>query len=489
MFSLLLSGVHSAKKESIAKLAGVGDQLELKCVVAEEIKNCIFRNPAEDNLFMFVGADIENGRVVNSAFGLNEATGRYECNMMIKNVKDTDNGRWECSVIAINEGQQKTVTRYFQVTVAVPPEQLYLEENNQKRPNELKFGMSSEEKKVSCIAENVRPKPEFVWYIGDNKMNVAAEDFDRDWNKTTMKATYGQTFSYYPSKEHNDKSLVCEINHSGYTDAQKADEANKVAVRLLITFPPETQDKVDTVDLSALTKKGLDGGQSVGKTVPIRKTFSANPMPTECYWQIGQNETAVVKCGQKSEDDKYLSSNVEQGDDENRWTVVLDIDISQFAKEDTPEDVTLIVGNGEGKAAYKFNLTAAEDVTTTSKRTGGAQASMTAVAVVIVVLILVVVSIVAYARVKGLLCFAAKSNDALDEEKEAFDNAEKGEAVPIVPAAKGDSGPPAKPPAAESTPEKKADVIGKDVTSSSPENKSKDNKEEDKKSNGAHTPC
>ncbi len=64
----------------------------------------------------------------------------------------------------------------------------------------------------------------------------------------------------------------------------------------------------------------------------------------------------------------------------------------------------------------------------------------------------------------------AKSGEPLDEEKEAFEDPEKGElnAKPTVPS--GDS--------AKNTPDKKTDEKKKD---------SSDDKEE-KKSNGAHTP-
>ena len=70
-----------------------------------------------------------------------------------------------------------------------------------------------------------------------------------------------------------------------------------------------------------------------------------------------------------------------------------------------------------------------------------------------------------------LLSFAAKSGEPLEEEKEAFDDAEKGKLAPST----GDE----VKVVATKTPEKKPEVETKPET--------EENKEE-KKSNGAHTP-
>jgi len=97
-----------------------------------------------------------------------------------------------------------------------------------------------------------------------------------------------------------------------------------------------------------------------------------------------------------------------------------------------------------------------------------------------VIVIILAVVFVAIARVKGMLCFAAKNSDDSDPEKEAFDNAEKGETAPIVSdSAKTNDNAKisANDNANNSTPEKKATVVTADETKP-------DTKDEDKKSNG-----
>jgi uncharacterized membrane protein len=102
--------------------------------------------------------------------------------------------------------------------------------------------------------------------------------------------------------------------------------------------------------------------------------------------------------------------------------------------------------------------------------------SLTVGIIVIIVIIVLILVIVIIARAKGMMCFAAaKGGDELDEEKEAFENVEKGESNAIVQDSKpvGDSN------SNKGTPDKKLDdTPAVDVKAEA----------EEKKSNGAHTP-
>merc|ERR1712029_1088409 len=90
--------------------------------------------------------------------------------------------------------------------------------------------------------------------------------------------------------------------------------------------------------------------------------------------------------------------------------------------------------------------------------------------VILVVIIILVGGIIVIARAKGALCFGAKSGEPLEEEKEAFDDAEKGKLAPSNEVTNVQ---------VTKTPEKKVEAETKPET--------EENKEE-KKSNGAHTP-
>merc|ERR1712029_194073 len=108
------------------------------------------------------------------------------------------------------------------------------------------------------------------------------------------------------------------------------------------------------------------------------------------------------------------------------------------------------------------------------------EANFPVVIIILVIVIILAVVFVAIARVKGMLCFAAKNSDDSDPEKEAFDNAEKGETAPIVSdSAKTNDNAKisANDNANNSSPEKKATVVTADETKP-------DTKDEDKKSNG-----
>merc|ERR1712203_415246 len=123
---------------------------------------------------------------------------------------------------------------------------------------------------------------------------------------------------------------------------------------------------------------------------------------------------------------------------------------------------TLNVKNALGEQTYAFELASSKIPEPADK--GGA----TIVGIVIVVVIIILIAgITILARAKSMLCFKAKSGEPLEEEKEAFDDPEKGKLAeePV-----------------KATPDKKPAEI---TETKKPE--TEDNKEE-KKSNGAHTP-
>merc|ERR1712228_608198 len=112
---------------------------------------------------------------------------------------------------------------------------------------------------------------------------------------------------------------------------------------------------------------------------------------------------------------------------------------------------------------YSFNL-ALDDKPPADKNSGAVIGI-----VILVVIIILVGGIIVIARAKGALCFGAKSGEPLEEEKEAFDDAEKGKLAPSTENVQVVTKTPEKIPEAETKPE------------------SEEVKEE-KKSNGAHTP-
>merc|ERR1712020_94144 len=81
---------------------------------------------------------------------------------------------------------------------------------------------------------------------------------------------------------------------------------------------------------------------------------------------------------------------------------------------------TLEVTNDHGTTQYTFQLKLGEAPPPKS-----ANAPVIGI-VILVVIIILIAGITILARAKSMLCFKAKSGEPLEEEKEAFDDPEKG---------------------------------------------------------------
>jgi len=432
ILSLILSGVKGEPARISDKSAGVGGELELKCVAAQEFSQCMFRNPEGQNLFMFPQTELEDGRIQNVAFGLNDLTGNHECSLRINTVEDKDNGLWECAVVSRTpDNKQVSLTEHFKVVVAVPPTQIYLEVDGQ-RVSKLESDLGDEMgTPVRCVAVGVRPAPKFVWTIGEVSMDAERETNNGEFDEKTGKGTYGEIFKYYPEKFHNGEQLKCTVDHTGYNLEQIENKENEVTADLSVTFAPNADDMRQSFDCEK------------GKACNVVYKFEANPKPTIGQWKIGENLTVDV--GSASPDGKQRSTDFEQGDMEGQWVVSLVMD--DFQDTDGEQDIKLVIENSKGKQEYSM-LIGSEAVTKnpTDNPDVNQASSLTAVVVVIIILVLVGVSIIAYARVKGLLCFAVKASKdedtehTMDKEGSDTESTEHGVTKPADNGNKGESG-------------------------------------------------
>ena len=69
-----------------------GGDLQLKCSVAREALGCSFISPDGNNFNMLIDASYEGGRIQQEELNSND------CAMKITDIKESDNGTWECSV-------------------------------------------------------------------------------------------------------------------------------------------------------------------------------------------------------------------------------------------------------------------------------------------------------------------------------------------------------------------------------------------------------
>ena len=84
---------------------------------------------------------------------------------------------------------------------------------------------------VDCVAVQARPRPQFKWFIGTTE--IQGEMVDSAENESNDgKADYIQTMKYLANAKHNGQILRCEVEHLGYTEAQKAEGANVITKNL-----------------------------------------------------------------------------------------------------------------------------------------------------------------------------------------------------------------------------------------------------------------
>merc|ERR1711994_1115116 len=385
--SVILSGVLSqvTLKSSHESITVNNDEpYELVCEAnSNDIKGCLFTNPAGKFFQLWPGASYEDGRVAQ------KGDGQSTCAVAISKAQDSDNGKWTCQV-SVMDATNNAVTSSadVDVTVAVPPTTVQIKIADVNAPSEYNVKMAAQKDvAVECIAEEARPPPTFSWYLGEDFLNgeITASDVEA----SSGKKNYIETLKYYPSEKHDGKTLRCQVEHQAYTDVQKEGKENEAEVVLKVQYPPQKPNKVEhRYDLN------------VGQEEKIRMEFSANPKPSVGVWTI--NGTTVPVSGADT-NNMYVSGQHK-----------------------------LEITNEEGSTEYLFEL---HKGTKPPPANGNAadSNSLTVGIIVIIVIIVVILVIVIVARAKGMLCFAAsKGGDGLDEEKEAFENVEKGESNAIV---------------------------------------------------------
>jgi len=458
--SVILSGVQS--KVSMPHQSVTINQdgsYELLCEADVDIKACAWITPAGKTYVLWSGANYESGRISQ------HGDADRQCGISVNKAVDEDNGKWKCQVTSIDaSGNAVPATREVDVTVAIPPSAVQLKIGENFKPSTYEVKMSKENKgktvvDVECVAAAARPAPKFKWFLGGDELSATSEVSTKD---NGGKKDYIATLKYFPAEMHNNKDLRCQVTHQAYSAVQTAEKANEAQLVLKISYPPVPNKVV---------KKHYNlniGGENV-----IRMQFGANPQPTKGEWTINNVKIPVGSADAKG---KYTSGSIEKKDGvEGEWEVALTI--KALTEADVKGKHSLTIENEEGSETYNFELLQGEqpppDNSDNPGRTVSGSApdsnSLTVGIIVIIVIIVIVLVLVIIARAKGMLCFAAaKGGDELDEEKEAFENVEKGESNAIVQDTK---------PIVETkgTPEKKLDQDTKAEA-------------EEKKSNGAHTP-
>jgi len=117
------------------------------------------------------------------------------CSVVLDKVGDDDLGRWTCVV-------EDREVRVFDLAAALTPSQVRVE-------------TVDETFEAKCSASNARPRPEFVWYLDDIRIdNLNVTDFEDIDN------FHYQSIVLTP--QHSNKKLRCVIRHISLEQPQEA---------------------------------------------------------------------------------------------------------------------------------------------------------------------------------------------------------------------------------------------------------------------------
>jgi len=366
-----------------------GDEAELVCSSEFEALACSFRSPTETPYNLIKGAKYEQGRVVQSEIGPND------CAMKITDIKETDNGEWECSVTAKgSNGDLESGIGNVKIIVAVPPETVELKMDGQAITGPIDMNLDAQQQAfIDCVATGARPAPtEFIWYIGDTqlKANTAIKEEAGE----NGKMTYISTLEYNAAPKHSGQLLKCQVDHKGYTAQQVSDNAPIAEQVLNLQFKPDEKTEPETFY-----------GMKEGESNVVRFKFRANPMPTAGVWKLGEKSVPV---GAADPDNTVTSSPIQNGDLDGEYTVELTFTMDA---ELAGKPNSLEIENSLGKTTYSFNL-ALDDKPPADKNSGAVIGI-----VILVVIIILVGGIIVIARAKGALCFGGKKQKEEDTEQ------------------------------------------------------------------------
>jgi len=394
--SSIVSGVHSQieltqNHEEIT--VKQGDEAKLICSANVEALGCSFRSPSDPpkpyNLLK--GASYEGGRIKQM-----ETENPNDCAMQITDVKDIDNGEWECSVTGKGpNGDFQIGQGKVQVIVAVPPTAVALQMDGQPITGPIDMNLDDQQQAfIDCVASGASPAPtEFMWYIGDTKLDANIKT--REDEGENGKINFVSTLEYNAAPKHSGQMVKCVVDHQGYTALQIDDGSNVATAELNLKFKPELKGKTETFY-----------GMKEGESNNVRIKFTANPKPSAGVWTLGEK---TVPVGASDNENSATSSQItESGDIDGEYQVELTFTMDA---ELAGKPFSLEIENDLGKTTYEFDL-ALDD------QPPSEEGSAPVIGIVILVVIIILVGgVVVIARAKGALCFAGKKTKEEDTEQ------------------------------------------------------------------------
>jgi len=214
----------------------------LVCTASDKIRSCSWSTPYGKTYPLESGLMAEGGRLLHFTTDKDK-----ECGVLITNIEDKDNGRWKCNVGVVENSEVSTASGMANISIATAPDSILLEKPFDQLSTNFTFGTVYD---VKCVVKNAKPAPEYVWMIGEEKLEGKTLNEELFVDPSGL-SIFSQILKYKPSREHANKTIRCVVTHPGLVKEVSA------------------STKVNLVgdDYAALAAAGLSVGGVVGIVV------------------------------------------------------------------------------------------------------------------------------------------------------------------------------------------------------------------------------
>jgi len=131
-----------------------------------------------------------------------------ECGVLITNIEDKDNGRWKCNVGVVENSEVSTASGMANISIATAPDSILLEKPFDQLSTNFTFGTVYD---VKCVVKNAKPAPEYVWMIGEEKLEGKTLNEELFVDPSGL-SIFSQILKYKPSREHGNKTIRCVVD-------------------------------------------------------------------------------------------------------------------------------------------------------------------------------------------------------------------------------------------------------------------------------------
>jgi len=415
--AILLAVIIQAQCEvSVSGLESVevreGEEARLTCSTSSaDIVFCQFEDPSGKSFIMKENLPYEGGRLTYHGEDPTK-----DCGIRIANVRESDNGKWTCTLTVLVAGQGVGVKDEASVIVSRPPADIHLEVEGQVKTSEIIKFSESKSRKVSCVTTGARPAVKFSWMLGEEPYKGKVMDLPEEVNQDgSMRQV--QQVDYEAEPSHNGKKLVCIVAHSGFSQEDISQQRNSAGLLLDVQFQPVAADHPQTFY-----------NLKTGESKEVLMSFRAHPRPTEVLWQLGDNLEVLE--GSESDDKNFRAEVLQDGPNDGMFTAKLFI--NDVTEKIAGSAMNLVVANELGRTFYPFKLSLGEKPAAAPAVSGsdgsvtssGAGTGPVIAIVVVAIIIIVVIVVTVIARSQGMLCFADPPKT--DDEKEKTVEKEEG---------------------------------------------------------------